>query len=99
MGDIVRRTDPDFRIVECFGAGPPSCRLHGSCILTSAVGEALAAFLEVLDGYTLADLIRPKRKLCQLLDLTARSEEHTSELQSLMRITYAGFGLKKKTNY
>src|SRR3546814_6083418 len=27
----------------------------------------------------------------------ARSEEHTSELQSLMRISYAGFFLKKKT--
>src|SRR3546814_10229581 len=26
-----------------------------------------------------------------------RSEEHTSELQSLMRISYAGFGVKKKT--
>src|SRR3546814_1625921 len=28
----------------------------------------------------------------------ARSEEHTSELQSLMRISYAVFCLKKKTN-
>src|SRR3546814_9759987 len=28
--------------------------------------------------------------------LVARSEEHTSELQSLMRISYAAFGLKKK---
>src|SRR3546814_6333238 len=28
----------------------------------------------------------------------ARSEEHTSELQSLMRISYAGFCLKKKKN-
>src|SRR3546814_4026298 len=27
-----------------------------------------------------------------------RSEEHTSELQSLMRISYAVFGLKKKKN-
>src|SRR3546814_5094688 len=27
-----------------------------------------------------------------------RSEEHTSELQSLMRISYAGFCLKKKSN-
>src|SRR3546814_4087632 len=27
-----------------------------------------------------------------------RSEEHTSELQSLMRISYADFGLKKKKN-
>src|SRR3546814_5438124 len=30
--------------------------------------------------------------------LTIRSEEHTSELQSLMRISYAVFCLKKKTH-
>src|SRR3546814_1859118 len=30
---------------------------------------------------------------------TARSEEHTSELQSLMRISYAVFCLKKKNTY
>src|SRR3546814_3340030 len=30
--------------------------------------------------------------------VTMRSEEHTSELQSLMRISYAAFCLKKKTN-
>src|SRR3546814_4853291 len=32
-------------------------------------------------------------------DDVARSEEHTSELQSLMRISYAVFCLKKKTHY
>src|SRR3546814_10290127 len=32
------------------------------------------------------------------LRLASRSEEHTSELQSLMRISYAVFCLKKKTN-
>src|SRR3546814_9730398 len=31
-------------------------------------------------------------------NLLGRSEEHTSELQSLMRISYAVFGLKKKKN-
>src|SRR3546814_3055134 len=31
------------------------------------------------------------------VDLVKRSEEHTSELQSLMRISYAVFCLKKKT--
>src|SRR3546814_5337469 len=30
--------------------------------------------------------------------IVGRSEEHTSELQSLMRISYAVFCLKKKTN-
>src|SRR3546814_2007405 len=40
-------------------------------------------------------------QLREILDLEAmlsRSEEHTSELQSLMRISYAVFCLKKKTN-
>src|SRR3546814_17510986 len=34
----------------------------------------------------------------QHLALVGRSEEHTSELQSLMRISYAVFCLKKKNN-
>src|SRR3546814_9189959 len=34
----------------------------------------------------------------QTLLLSRRSEEHTSELQSLMRISYAFFCLKKKIN-
>src|SRR3546814_9000634 len=43
----------------------------------------------------------PLLRLCALVDLVGllrlRSEEHTSELQSLMRISYAVFCLKKKT--
>src|SRR3546814_3520344 len=35
---------------------------------------------------------------CDLMEATARSEEHTSELQSLMRISYAVFCLKKTKN-
>src|SRR3546814_4254747 len=35
-------------------------------------------------------------KIC--CSLSSRSEEHTSELQSLMRISYAAFCLKKKRN-
>src|SRR3546814_6380544 len=35
----------------------------------------------------------------RLLHDDARSEEHTSELQSLMRISYAVFCLKKKTTH
>src|SRR3546814_8471083 len=40
-----------------------------------------------------------RKKLKSTSDKTGRSEEHTSELQSLMRISYAVFCLrKKKTN-
>src|SRR3546814_3990762 len=46
----------------------------------------------------LSSLDHPDAKLLPLLFAadTARSEEHTSELQSLMRISYAVFCLKKK---
>src|SRR3546814_3021176 len=40
---------------------------------------------------------RGEDTLGRLGDLLGRSEEHTSELQSLMRISYAVFCLKKKT--
>src|SRR3546814_10057437 len=48
-------------------------------------------------------LLGDHRKCCRFQDRThdreaTRSEEHTSELQSLMRISYAVFCLKKKKN-
>src|SRR3546814_4180695 len=39
------------------------------------------------------------RILCPMINEAIRSEEHTSELQSLMRISYAVFCLKKKKTY
>src|SRR3546814_2103331 len=44
-------------------------------------------------GVTVRDVPGLKRQQCRRV----RSEEHTSELQSLMRISYAVFCLKKKT--
>src|SRR3546814_8221375 len=40
---------------------------------------------------------RPQARLAKTVSPEQRSEEHTSELQSLMRISYAVFCLKKKT--
>src|SRR3546814_9886540 len=40
--------------------------------------------------------MRPLSRLCARKPPASRSEEHTSELQSLMRISYAVFCLKKK---
>src|SRR3546814_9966303 len=44
------------------------------------------------------DGVRVPFRLTEQCSLTSRSEEHTSELQSLMRISYAVFCLKKKTH-
>jgi Rrf2 family nitric oxide-sensitive transcriptional repressor len=68
VGEVVRHTEPDMDIVECFGTGS-SCRLTPTCILKSALQKGVKAFLRELDHYTLADLIGPERALAGLLSL------------------------------
>lgn len=68
IGELVRRTESDLHIVECFGQGS-ACRLTPSCTLKSVLGEALGAFLATLDRYTLADLLEPRRELRRLLQV------------------------------
>lgn len=62
LGAVVRLTEENFHLVECFEAGGGHCAIAPACRLQSVLAEALAAFLAVLDRYTLADLVRePKR--------------------------------------
>lgn len=57
LGDVIRQTETDFALVECMGDAS-SCRLGGDCELQGILQEALTALLKVMDGYTLADLIK-----------------------------------------
>jgi Rrf2 family nitric oxide-sensitive transcriptional repressor len=56
LGDVVRATEPDFALVECFTA-ENDCLITPRCRLKGVLREALVAFLGTLDRYTLADLI------------------------------------------
>src|SRR3546814_1409859 len=60
-------------------------------------GEKNTRFLHTLNGSGLA-VGRTLVAVLENYQQADRSEEHTSELQSLMRISYAVFCLKKKTN-
>lgn len=55
IGDVVRRFEPGFELVECFSADG-QCRLTGQCHLAGILGGALQKFLDHVDRYTLADL-------------------------------------------
>ena len=68
LGAVVRRTEPDMDLVACFAA-PNACAIDGACVLSTALREALEAFLAVLDRYTLADLVAPRQRLMALLRL------------------------------
>lgn len=68
VGEVVRRTEPDMELVQCFGE-QGICTIQPSCVLKGALQKALLAFMSVLDAYTLADLIGPQRKLSELLGI------------------------------
>src|SRR3546814_1945469 len=92
---------------------PSRDTLEESFLVSRSLGKPIAMFVDqsdeestnagvdagvsayIVDGFK-------KERIKPILDLAvrrfqARSEEHTSELQSLMRISYAVFCLKKKT--
>ena len=69
VGEVIRTTEDDFRMVECFEAGRSSCTLLPACRLKGVLGEALAAYLSVLDRYTLDDLTVPTHPMRLALGL------------------------------
>lgn len=64
IGEVVRDVEPTLEVVNCL---EPRCPLVPVCFLKGVLGEARDAFLEVLDRYTLADLVRNPHSLQTLL--------------------------------
>jgi Rrf2 family iron-responsive transcriptional regulator len=68
--DTIKLTEESFAMAECFDGGDDvACPLAGSCDLNGALREALGAFFEVLDSYTIADLADKRRSLRERLGL------------------------------
>lgn len=57
LGDLVRHTEEDMTLVECFDRENNQCVISGVCRLQGVLSEALKAWLKVMDAYTLADLV------------------------------------------
>ena len=83
LGDVVRLTEPDMALVPCFTPVNEPCSILPACVLKRALAEAGAAFLDVLDGYTLADLVRPSAQLRRLLEVPAAEQKSSVDNPSL----------------
>jgi Rrf2 family nitric oxide-sensitive transcriptional repressor len=57
IGEIVRQTEPDMALVACFDPAAPACVIAPACRLKGKFAEARAAFLQVLDDCTLAEVV------------------------------------------
>jgi Rrf2 family transcriptional regulator, nitric oxide-sensitive transcriptional repressor len=71
LGEVVRKAEPSFRIVECFDKESNTCPIVPVCKLKKVLQDALEGFFQVLDGYTLADLVdMPQgRRISDLLQI------------------------------
>lgn len=69
IGSVVRQTEEGFVMVECFDRTKNSCILSPACRLKSVLNEALHAYLNVLDQYSLADLVLNQDQLLELMGL------------------------------
>lgn len=81
LGGVVRSTESDFFIAECFDPEKPGCIYSTSCALKGVLGQAHAAFLGVLDDVTLDTLISKPDSLGH-----NRAPPQTTPVQFLPRI-------------
>lgn len=71
IGDVVRNTESDCQLVECFDRETNTCRLSPHCVLKNVLFDALQAFCKVLDGVTLADLMRQPESMVPPMSMRA----------------------------
>lgn len=69
VGAVVRATEHDAPLVECFDTEASACRIEAACLLKGVFGRAAQAFYAVLDQYTLADLLKTERRMTALLEI------------------------------
>ncbi len=77
LGDVVRATETDFEMAECFREEGSDCPLIATCGLNQALTRALAGFFDILNEYTIADLAGNEHNLRVLMSLNSflRPEE------------------------
>jgi Rrf2 family nitric oxide-sensitive transcriptional repressor len=67
VGEVVRGTEENVAVVECFHKAGSGCRIERACLLKGALARAVDAFFAELGNYTLADLLVKKSKLATAL--------------------------------
>lgn len=67
IGEVARSTEPNFNIAECFDREANQCSITEVCRLKTILLQARKAFMETLDGHTIADAISDRRGALSLL--------------------------------
>lgn len=78
VGRVVRETEGESVIAECFREADSKCCIAPVCRLRGVLGEAVNAFYTVLDRYTLADLASNRKQLRTILFVDLPAVRHST---------------------
>jgi Rrf2 family nitric oxide-sensitive transcriptional repressor len=67
VGDTFQAIEQNLDLVECFSKDKNQCNINGNCRLKNVFHRALNQFIEVLNQYTLKDLLQPSKPLQKIL--------------------------------
>jgi Rrf2 family nitric oxide-sensitive transcriptional repressor len=76
LGEVIRASEGDAAIVECFSGTANNCRIAPVCRLSKILGEAFAGLYQSLDAFTLADLCANGGEIRRQLPTTDRLALH-----------------------
>ena len=70
IGAVVRDTEPNFNIVECFSdESKNDCSVEPICKLKNILGQASINFLNTLDGYSISDILKSDMEDVNIVEL------------------------------
>ncbi|HAT2049261.1 TPA: Rrf2 family transcriptional regulator [Legionella pneumophila] len=70
LGQLIMELEPNFDLVPCFNKEKANCCIAPVCKLKSVLYEAQRAFLQILEQYTLADVLHNPSELSTLLRIS-----------------------------
>jgi Rrf2 family nitric oxide-sensitive transcriptional repressor len=74
IGAVVRDMEAELGVVECLEEGGGHCVIAPACRLKGLLRDATREFLDSLDRYTLADVLRQRPPVARLLGIPVRVE-------------------------
>jgi Rrf2 family transcriptional regulator, nitric oxide-sensitive transcriptional repressor len=83
LGRVAAVTEPDFQVAPCMPPGEAVCPIYEACVLKTALSQAVQAFLDELDKWTLADLIKKRRPLLFNLESLAATPTRLAARRSV----------------
>ncbi len=86
VGDVVRKMEVNFHLVECFCPAHNQCPITPVCDLKRVLEEAFEKFMNELDRYTIADMVGEREPMMALLQ-TLGTDGKVPSPQSVAGVT------------